>query len=182
VLQHDPAGRLAFLHRTAEGKFFPYRSSFRRLHIFTVPLSPTRAGLLLGGLKKHMGYDAFQVRLTSAHARRSGLTLCMAGHCNSQNDAGRLKKVSFIHVCRYAGVDKTKTWLPAQIDFQTYRSCPVADERQFLIQCAIDVNSPKFPIPVQPAADFPDLMRVIAACDDEFEMLQRKYKGTIVLG
>ena len=49
----------------------------------------------------------------------------------------------------------------AQIDFQTYRNCPVADELGFLEACAIDVASPKFPIPVQPAQDFPALMRVI---------------------
>ena len=49
----------------------------------------------------------------------------------------------------------------AQIDFQTYRDCPVPDERGFLAQCGIDVDSPKFPIPVQPAQDMPELMRVI---------------------
>ena len=49
----------------------------------------------------------------------------------------------------------------AQIDFQTYRNCPVADELGFLETCAIDINSPKFPIPVQPAQDFPALMHVI---------------------
>ncbi len=27
MLQHDPEGRIAFMHRTAEGKFFPNRSS-----------------------------------------------------------------------------------------------------------------------------------------------------------
>lgn len=61
MLQHDPAGRLAFLHRTAEGKFLPQRDSFRRFHLLTVPLSPSRAAALLGGLHKHMGYEAFQV-------------------------------------------------------------------------------------------------------------------------
>ena len=48
-----------------------------------------------------------------------------------------------------------------QIDFQTYRDCPVADELAFIEQCAIDIASPKFPIPVQPAHDMPELMRVI---------------------
>lgn len=61
MLQHDPAGRLAFLHRTAEGKFLPQRDSFRRFHLLTVPLSPSRAAALLGGLHKHMGYDTYQV-------------------------------------------------------------------------------------------------------------------------
>ncbi len=69
-----------------------------------------------------------------------------------------------------------------QIDFQTYRDCPVADERKFLEICGIDVSSPKFPIPVQPAADFPDVMRVVHRCEAEYEFLQRRYKGTIVLG
>lgn len=27
MLQHDPEGRIAFMHRTAEGKFFPNRCS-----------------------------------------------------------------------------------------------------------------------------------------------------------
>ena len=52
-----------------------------------------------------------------------------------------------------------------QIDFQTYRNCPVADELGFLETCGIDVASPKFPIPVQPAQDFPELMRVIQVPD-----------------
>ena len=38
------------------------RDAFRRFHIFTVPLSPTRASFLLGGRNKHMGYEAYQVR------------------------------------------------------------------------------------------------------------------------
>ncbi len=29
MLQHDPEGRIAFMHRTAEGKFFPNRCSAR---------------------------------------------------------------------------------------------------------------------------------------------------------
>ena len=37
------------------------RDAFRRFHIFTVPLSPHRASLLLGGRNKHMGYEAYQV-------------------------------------------------------------------------------------------------------------------------
>ena len=36
--------------------------------------------------------------------------------------------------------------------------------------------------PVQPAADFPDVMRVVHRCDAEYDFLQRRYKGTIVLG
>ena len=40
------------------------RDAFRRFHIFTVPLSPTRASFLLGGRNKHMGYEAYQVRPT----------------------------------------------------------------------------------------------------------------------
>ena len=38
------------------------REAFRRFHIFTVPLSPTRASFLLGGRNKHMGYEAYQVQ------------------------------------------------------------------------------------------------------------------------
>jgi hypothetical protein len=41
----------------------------------------------------------------------------------------------------------------------------VPDERAFLAQCGIDVESPKFPIPVQPAQDMPELMRVIQVPD-----------------
>ncbi len=67
MLQHDPVGRLAFLHRTAEGKFLPQRDSFRRFHLLTVPLSPTRAAALLGGLHKHMGYDTYQVLTARQH-------------------------------------------------------------------------------------------------------------------
>ena len=45
-----------------QGKFYPFRDSFRRFHLMTVPLSPARAALLLGGAAKHMGYDTYQVR------------------------------------------------------------------------------------------------------------------------
>ncbi len=69
-----------------------------------------------------------------------------------------------------------------QIDFQTYRDCPVPDERKFLEICNIDVSSAKFPIPVQPASGFPEVMKVVHRCEEEFEQLQRRYKGTIVLG
>ena len=37
----------------------------------------------------------------------------------------------------------------------------MADELGFLETCGIDIASPKFPIPVQPAQDFPALMHVI---------------------
>ena len=30
MLQHDPEGRIAFMHRTAEGKFFPNRCGAAR--------------------------------------------------------------------------------------------------------------------------------------------------------
>ncbi|CAL5224336.1 g7008 [Coccomyxa viridis] len=128
MLQHDPEGRIAFMHRTAEGKFFPNRDAFRRFHIFTVPLSPTRASFLLGGRNKHMGYEAYQ------------------------------------------------------IDLQKYRDCPVPDERLFLEMCNIDIESTRFPIPVQPLIDFPELVRVVDAIEEEFEWLRKRYKGTIVLG
>jgi hypothetical protein len=45
-----------------QGKFYPFRESFRRFHLLTVPLSPVRASLLLGGATKHMGYDTYQAR------------------------------------------------------------------------------------------------------------------------
>ena len=45
----------------AQGKFYPFRDTFRRFHLMTVPLSPARAALLLGGAAKHMGYDTYQV-------------------------------------------------------------------------------------------------------------------------
>lgn len=72
--------------------------------------------------------------------------------------------------------------LSEQIDFQTYRDCPVADERKFLEECGINITSSKFPIPVQPVADFPEIARVLSSCEDEFELLQRRHRGTIVLG
>ncbi len=43
------------------------RDAFRRFHIFTVPLSPTRASFLLGGRNKHMGYEAYQVLTNPLH-------------------------------------------------------------------------------------------------------------------
>ena len=62
MVQHDPAGRIAFLHRTAEGKFHPFVHQFRRVHVLTVPLSPTRAAATLGNRQRHMGFESFQVR------------------------------------------------------------------------------------------------------------------------
>lgn len=72
--------------------------------------------------------------------------------------------------------------LPVQVDLQTYRDCPVPDERLFLELCNIDVESAKFPIPVQPLIDFPELTHVVNAIEDEFDWLRKRYKGTIVLG
>ena len=63
----DPAARSARcrpsapLRARAQGKFYPFRDTFRRFHLMTVPLSPARAALLLGGAAKHMGYDTYQV-------------------------------------------------------------------------------------------------------------------------
>ena len=69
-----------------------------------------------------------------------------------------------------------------QIDLQTYRDCPVPDERLFLEICNINIHSNRFPIPVQPLMDFPELVRVVNAIEDEYEWLRKRYKGTIVLG
>ena len=69
-----------------------------------------------------------------------------------------------------------------QIDLQTYRDCPVPDERLFLEICNINIRSNRFPIPVQPLMDFPELVRVVNAIEDEYEWLRKRYKGTIVLG
>ena len=71
-LSSDAAGaRMAVTHKgpfctamCAQGKFYPFRDTFRRFHLMTVPLSPARAALLLGGAAKHMGYDTYQVRGT----------------------------------------------------------------------------------------------------------------------
>ena len=70
----------------------------------------------------------------------------------------------------------------AQIDLQTYRECPVPDERLFLEICGIDIKSTRFPIPVQPLIEFPELVRVVDAIENEFDWLRKRYKGTIVLG
>lgn len=72
--------------------------------------------------------------------------------------------------------------LPVQIDLQTYRDCPVPDEQLFLEICNIDIESQRFPIPVQPLIDFPELTRVVDAIENEFDWLRKRYKGTIVLG
>ena len=61
MVQHDPAGRIAFLHRTAEGKFHPFVRDFRRVHVVTVPLSPARAAATLGNRQRHMGFEKLQV-------------------------------------------------------------------------------------------------------------------------
>ena len=62
MVQHDPAGRIAFLHRTAEGKFHPLVRAFRRVHVVTVPLSPARAAATLGNRQRHMGFESLQAR------------------------------------------------------------------------------------------------------------------------
>ena len=69
-----------------------------------------------------------------------------------------------------------------QIDLQKYRDCPVPDERLFLEVCNIDIESTRFPIPVQPLIDFPELVKVVDAIEEEFEWLRKRYRGTIVLG
>ena len=69
-----------------------------------------------------------------------------------------------------------------QIDLQAYRDCPVPDERLFLEICNINVESTRFPIPVQPLTDKPELIRVVDAIENEFEWLRKRYRGTIVLG
>lgn len=61
MVQHDPAGRIAFLHRTAEGKFHPFVRDFRHVHVLTVPLSPVRAAATLGNRQRHMGFEKLQV-------------------------------------------------------------------------------------------------------------------------
>ena len=61
MVQHDPAGRIAFLHRTAEGKFHPFVRNFRHVHVLTVPLSPVRAAATLGNRQRHMGFEKLQV-------------------------------------------------------------------------------------------------------------------------
>ena len=96
MLQHDPAGRMAFLHRTAEGKFLPQRDSFRRFHLLTVPLSPTRAAALLGGLHKHMGYEAFQVCPPFA-AHHQGLFVQRIADVLMSTECGCLKDIDIEH-------------------------------------------------------------------------------------
>ncbi|KAK9839306.1 hypothetical protein WJX81_006877 [Elliptochloris bilobata] len=61
MVQHDPAGRIAFLHRTAEGKFHPFVRDFRHVHVLTVPLSPARAAATLGNRQRHMGFESLQI-------------------------------------------------------------------------------------------------------------------------
>ena len=61
MLQHAPSGHLAFLHRTAEGKFLPFAPYFRRAHAMTVPLSAGRAREVLGNYVDHMGYEMDEV-------------------------------------------------------------------------------------------------------------------------
>ncbi|KAK9814131.1 hypothetical protein WJX72_001060 [[Myrmecia] bisecta] len=58
MMQHDPYGNVAFLHRTAEGKFYAFGKGFRKVDYVSVPLSPKRAK---GCLHKTMGYSAKQI-------------------------------------------------------------------------------------------------------------------------
>ena len=39
MLQHDPDGLPIFLHRTAEGKFYPFQQGFRKVRISLAPRS-----------------------------------------------------------------------------------------------------------------------------------------------
>ena len=60
------------------------RDAFRRFHIFTVPLSPTRASFLLGGRNKHMGYEAYQVR-PPVHEEVEDPLQSMQGHATIEH-------------------------------------------------------------------------------------------------
>ena len=46
------------------------------------------------------------------------------------------------------------------------------DERLFLEICNINIQSTRFPIPVLPLIDFPELVRVVDAIENEFEWLR----------
>ncbi len=65
------------------GMCFLCRDAFRRFHIFTVPLSPTRASFLLGGRNKHMGYEAYQVLTQSLHPAFPVQEDALSGSVNS---------------------------------------------------------------------------------------------------
>ena len=195
------------------------REAFRRFHIFTVPLSPTRASFLLGGRNKHMGYEAYQVQ-QRAHASRCMMRAALMWFLRADLAA----EVSCLtpelwlmqavvdlrnhpHPCEYAFLGQhigaycstrsvciiikkalssnqslRQSACGVQIDLQAYRDCPVPDERLFLEICNINVKSTRFPIPVQPLTDKPELVRVVDAIENEFEWLRKRYRGTIVLG
>ncbi|CAL8463979.1 g3514 [Coccomyxa elongata] len=67
MVQHDPSGLPAFLHRTAEGKVYPFNHGFRRADYLTVPLSSRRAASVLGSNIPHklMGLMAKQIDHTT---------------------------------------------------------------------------------------------------------------------
>lgn len=41
MIQHDPSGRPAFLHRTAEGKVYPFNHGYRKVGNFSHPPVPS---------------------------------------------------------------------------------------------------------------------------------------------
>ncbi|CAK0786177.1 hypothetical protein CVIRNUC_009390 [Coccomyxa viridis] len=61
MIQHDPSGNPAFLHRTAEGKVYPFNHGYRKAHYLTVPLSARRAAGVLGHDFKKMGLRSSQI-------------------------------------------------------------------------------------------------------------------------
>ena len=64
ILHHDPLGSIAFLHRTAGGKFDPHRDDYFTVDMATVPLDPRRAWELFKGAGEPTNYryprDRFQ--------------------------------------------------------------------------------------------------------------------------